>query len=125
MSKENLLFVLLKKSTTALFLFLILTGLLNLSAHATLIISDPPSQVIGVSFPGASGDVAWRASTDAGWLWVSTGPRLGPQDLEVFVDVSGMSSGTHTANVILESDGVDNSPFMVPVTLTISVGGSM
>ena len=64
-----------------------------------------------------------RATTRA-WLTVTPGTGTAPRDLTVAVNTAGLTAGTHTATVRVESAGVDGSPRLIPVTLTLDAGAA-
>ena len=65
------------------------------------------------------GTLAWFASADAAWLSVNPLAGLAPSTLSVRIDPRGLSAGTYSGNVTVSSPGAMNSPFVVPVQLTI------
>jgi hypothetical protein len=79
---------------------------------------NPAAKTVSVANTGG-GTLNFTASDDASWLTVTPGSGTAPRDLSVTVDVSGLSAGTHTATVRVESPGVDGSPRLIPVTFTV------
>jgi hypothetical protein len=54
------------------------------------------------------------------WLTVSGGGTgTTPATLDVSVDPGGLTTGDHTASILITAPGAGNSPVVVPVTLTI------
>ena len=65
------------------------------------------------------GPLAFTASGDAAWLSVTPASGGAPGKVTVAADPAGLSPGTHTATVRVESAGAEESPRLVPVTLTV------
>ena len=80
--------------------------------------ADPAAKTVSVANTGG-GSLSFTASDDAPWLTVTPGSGSAPRDLSVAVDTAGLSAGTYSATVRVESAGVSGSPKLVPVTLTL------
>jgi glucose/arabinose dehydrogenase len=65
------------------------------------------------------GPLAFTASDDAAWLSVTPAAGNAPGQLSVAVDSTGLAPGTYAATVRVESAGAEESPRLVPVTLTV------
>jgi hypothetical protein len=66
------------------------------------------------------GPLAFTASGDAPWLSVTPASGGAPGAVTVAVNAAGLSPGTYTATVRVESAGAEESPRIVPVTLTVA-----
>jgi glucose/arabinose dehydrogenase/PKD repeat protein len=80
--------------------------------------ANAAAKTLSVSNAGG-GALSFTVSDDAPWLSVSPASGSAPRDLTVSVNTSGLAPGTHTATVRVESSGVDGSPKLIPVTLTL------
>ena len=67
----------------------------------------------------SGGALAWFAGADAPWISVDPA-GFAPSRMTVTVDPRDLSPGPHTGSVTVTSPGAANSPFVVPVTLTIT-----
>ena len=63
---------------------------------------------------------AWRATTDAPWVELSTSSGQTPFLLHVGVDNTGLPAGTYTGRVTVTADGVEGSPQTVDIIFTVS-----
>jgi glucose/arabinose dehydrogenase len=79
---------------------------------------SPAAQTIDVA-NAVSGPLAFIASDDAPWLSVTPASGSAPGKLTVAVNTAGLAPGTHVATVRVESAGAEESPRLVPVTLTL------
>jgi ASPM-SPD-2-Hydin domain-containing protein/BACON domain-containing protein len=93
--------------------------------------SSPACQNLDVYDTTPAGPLPITMSTDASWLTVT--PTTGSTEIVVSVCVktAGLAAGTYTGHVITtqratnsSGQGVNNSPFSVPVTLTITGSGT-
>ncbi len=83
----------------------------------------PPPQSLTVA--GSSGGLLFAATGDGNsWLMV-TGGGTTPGSVSVAVNPAGLGPGTYAATVALSSTQAGNSPFAVPVTLTVAAGPSV
>jgi len=83
---------------------------------------NPKEQVLVIRNIGGGGTVYWSTLEDAPWLEVY--PTNGESTKEsdeviLIVDISGMNSGLHNAELIIVADGVVNSPRRISVTLHV------
>jgi glucose/arabinose dehydrogenase/PKD repeat protein len=90
----------------------------SLSFGGTVGGANPAAKTISVTNTGG-GSLAFTASDDASWLTVTPASGSAPQDLSVAVNTAGMTAGTYNATVRVESAGVNGSPKLIPVTLTL------
>lgn len=85
---------------------------------------NPASQSLQFSNNG-DGEASWSADTNAPWLFLSiTSGNLASGssvELDVFVDITGLSEGTHTDNITFSAEGFDD--LVVPVTLEVQESG--
>ncbi|MFQ5594547.1 MAG: hypothetical protein ACE5HA_10395 [Anaerolineae bacterium] len=63
---------------------------------------------------------AWRATTDAPWVELSTNSGQTPFLLHIGVDNTGLPAGTYTGRVTVTADSVDGSPQRVDIIFTVS-----
>jgi PKD repeat protein/glucose/arabinose dehydrogenase len=91
----------------------------SLSFSGTVGAANPAARTVSVANTGG-GTLNFTASDDASWLTVTPGTGTAPRDLSVAVNTAGLTAGTHTATVRVESPGVDGSPRLIPVTLTLA-----
>ena len=85
--------------------------------------SLPPTQtfIVKSQLPSSGIAVAASVAVDTGgdWLAVSPASSSTPATFTVSLKPVSLPPGSYTANVILTSHGVANSPLKVPVTLTV------
>jgi hypothetical protein len=84
----------------------------------------PAPQMLRILNTG-TGTLSWQISiesTPSGWLRVA-GATFGvaPSVLPVFIEVTDLGAGTYEGRIIITSEGAANSPFEVPVLLTITL----
>jgi Concanavalin A-like lectin/glucanases superfamily/Viral BACON domain len=91
----------------------------SLSFSGTVGAANPAARTVAVANTGG-GTLDFTASDDVSWLTVTPGTGSAPRDLSVAVNTAGLTAGTHTATVRVESPGVDGSPRLIPVTLTLA-----
>ena len=103
---------------------LLSTGPTSLSfSHQQGSATPPPAQSLTVT--GSSGALLFAATGDGNtWLTV-TGGATTPGSISVAVNPAGLGPGTYAATVALSSTQAGNSPFAIPVTLTIAAGPSV
>ncbi len=90
----------------------------SLSFSGTVGAANPAARTVAVANTGG-GTLPFTASDDASWLSVTPTSGTAPRDLSVTVNTAGLTSGTYTATLRVESEGVDGSPRLIPVTLTL------
>ncbi len=78
----------------------------------------PASQTLTVTTSGAG--FSFTVGTDSAWLMASPGSgNTASNTITVSVITTGLSAQTYNGNVIITSSGAGNSPFKIPVTLTL------
>ncbi len=81
--------------------------------------TTPASQPLTVTSSGA--DFAFTVTTDQTWLSALPGSgNTSSNTITVSVITTGLTAQTYNGNVIITSAGASNSPFKIPVTLTLS-----
>ena len=90
--------------------------------------SNNPAQVLGISNMGCTGcgELHWKISDPCDWLRAE--PNSGSttdeiDDVNIIVDMSGLTTGTHTCMLTVTAEDAENSPQTVKVQLDI--GGPM
>jgi uncharacterized protein (TIGR03437 family) len=114
------------------------SGVTSQTVNVTLIVSNEPaitaspsslsfSYAIGSTLPAAQslniGGIAGAAFTATGgasWLGVTPGSGTMPSSISVSVNPATLTAGTYHGNVAITAAGTSNSPFSIPVTLTIT-----
>lgn len=81
---------------------------------------SPAPQTITITNTG-SGKLQWFVRSNQPWLKISPSSGIAPSIVTVSVDTSGLSTGSHSANIVVAAYA-QGSPKTVTVTLTI--GGS-
>ncbi len=84
--------------------------------------SAPPAQTLTVTNATATGAISWTAQLNPQVDWLSIWPTSGqtPGTINVAVVADRVSAGTLTTNIVISGGaGVANSPFTVPVTVTV------
>jgi hypothetical protein len=79
---------------------------------------NPVNQTFNINNDGI-GTLDWTASTNASWITVSQVSGTAPSTLTVSVDISSLSIGTYSGAIIINSPNASNSPFSVPVRITV------
>ncbi len=95
-----------------------------LSLNATVGSSNPVSGSLSVANEG-SGSLSFGAATDAVWLSVAPAGGNAPQSLSVSASPAGLGVGTYTGHVTVTAPGVQGSPAVIPVTLTVHGSSSV
>jgi Flp pilus assembly secretin CpaC len=89
--------------------------------------ADPAPQTLAVQTLGTTDPVnfAVAVQTADGGSWLTVTPLSGtsPQTLTAAVSVAGLAAGTYSANIVITSGQIANSPLTVPVTLVVSPPG--
>lgn len=84
--------------------------------------ANPANQTFAISNSGG-GMLDWTASDNASWLDLSptSGSLTGSESSTVTasVNIAGLSAGTYNANITISASEAINSPFSIPVTLTV------
>jgi glucose/arabinose dehydrogenase len=80
---------------------------------------NPASQSLSVTNTG-SGSLTWMAASSQPWLSVSPTSGTVPDTFAVTAGIAGLTAGTYSATITLTSPEATNSPYTVPVTLTLA-----
>jgi hypothetical protein len=83
---------------------------------------NPASQVISIWKAGGNGTLRWEVTEGCNWLVAepSSGQSTGEVDnVNISVDISGLSAGTYNCQLTLTGAKADNSPQIVNVNLVI------
>jgi hypothetical protein len=91
----------------------------SLSFTATAGGGNPGSQAFSITNVG-TGTLFWTASDDATWITVNPASGIAPSITTASVDITGLAAGTYNGTITISAAGADNSPVLVPVTLTIN-----
>jgi len=89
---------------------------------------NPEPQALEITNVGG-GILAWSASADVPWLQIE--PARGvlaagrAQTASVSVDITGLATGKHEGQIVVEAPGATNSPVMVKVTLELRPPGQV
>jgi hypothetical protein len=78
----------------------------------------PANQSFSISNTGI-GVLDWTASSNASWITVSPASGTAPSTLTVSVDSGGLSTGIYDGAIIVNSPNASNSPYSLPVRLTV------
>jgi len=84
--------------------------------------ANPSSQTLQIQNSGG-GTLAWSATDDADWLTLSlanASSTAEANEVTISVNVAGLSPGDYTATITISAPQVSNSPWEVPVSLTIT-----
>ena len=79
----------------------------------------PPPQVISISNSG-TGTLAWTASANVSWITLSQTSST----LTVSVNPAGLPPGGYVGVITITAPGATNSPFPIPVELTVNSAGA-
>jgi hypothetical protein len=92
----------------------------NVSLTGALGNDSTSHQILSIANSGF-GSFDWTLESSQQWLYIdkSSGTAPPTTNVEVWADLTGLSVGTYTAQLTITASGVDNSPFVIPVTLTI------
>ena len=94
----------------------------SLSFSATAGGANPSSQNVSITNTGG-GALNWTASSNAAWLSVSPTSGTAPSATTASVNITGLAAGTYNGSITITAAGATNSPFSVPVTLTVTTSG--
>jgi Carboxypeptidase regulatory-like domain/Viral BACON domain len=92
---------------------------LALTFNATEGGANPANQSFSITELGGGTD-AWTASETESWLSLSATSGAAPADVDVIVDISGLTAGPHVGTVTVTMPGADNSPQDVTITLNLA-----
>ncbi|HWU86169.1 MAG TPA: M20/M25/M40 family metallo-hydrolase [Kofleriaceae bacterium] len=85
--------------------------------------ANPASQTLTISNSG-TGTLTWTASSNAAWLTQSPTSGTAPSSATVSVSTAGLAAGTYNGAITITAAGASNSPYSVPVTLTVNSSGT-
>ncbi len=81
----------------------------------------PPAQLISTSTSnGTTLGYSLSAASTEGWLSVKPTTGTTPKAISISANPAGLSAGTYSGTVIVDSPGAANSPIPVPVTFTVT-----
>ena len=80
----------------------------------------PPPQVLYVSAKGSHFNFTATANSSGGWLSIDSSSGKTPANLNLSVNPAGLKVGSYSGSVVLASPDAVNSPFTLPVALTVS-----
>ncbi len=86
--------------------------------------SLPGSQNLAIGASGSSLGYTIAPNPDAPWI-TATGAGPAPATITVSVNPAGLAPGTYQSSVSLISPASGNSPFVVPVSLTVSASPNL
>jgi uncharacterized protein (TIGR03437 family) len=78
----------------------------------------PLSQNLAIS--STNTPLSFTAAAGATWLTVVPTSGTTPASLGISVNTAGLAAGTYTSAITVTAPGASNSPFMVPVTFTVT-----
>ena len=81
--------------------------------------AGPGDQSISIN-TGTASTLAWSVNSSASWLTVSPGSGTGTASVALHVDPTGLSAGTRSATVTVQSPLAGNTPQTVAVNLTVA-----
>ncbi len=78
---------------------------------------EPRTVQIGIS--AGSGSYSASATGTGGWLAVSPASGALPATLRIVIDPSRLAAGNHSGSVVVTAAGASNSPFTIPVNVSV------
>jgi hypothetical protein len=84
--------------------------------------ANPASQALTISNSG-TGTLTWTATSNAPWLTLSATSGTAPSSVTISASTAGLPAGTNNGTITITAPGAPNSPFNVPVTLTVGSSG--
>ncbi len=81
--------------------------------------TTPFTQALSITNTGG-GSFSWTIVDDSSWVTKSVGSGTGNGTVSIYVDPSGLPTGTHTSMITVSVSGAANTPQVVPVTLTLT-----
>jgi hypothetical protein len=87
----------------------------------------PAVQTVSVVSTGAALSYTVTSTTTSGGSWLSATPASSttPGTETVSVNTTGLAAGTYTGSITVTSSGAANSPQITPVTLVVSMTGTL
>jgi len=80
----------------------------------------PPAQSVTTSSSGVAIGYSLSASSSVGWLSVKPATGTTPGSIGISVNPAGLSPGTYSGTVIVDSSDASNGPLPVAVTFTVT-----
>ena len=80
---------------------------------------NPETQSIAISNSG-DGDLNWTASDNATWLSLDKTSGASPSTSNALANITGLDVGVYNGQITINANGVQGSPKVIPVTLTIN-----
>ncbi len=81
-------------------------------------------QISASNLASASWTASVRLTSGSGWLSIRPSSGATPGAVQVAVNSTALAAGTYTGSITITAPGATNSPQTVPVTLTVTAGGS-
>jgi hypothetical protein len=81
--------------------------------------TNPAAASVNVTNTGG-GALNFTAASDSVWLSVSPASGAAPQTLQISANIGSLTAGTYTGHVTVTAAGVQGSPSVVTVTLTVA-----
>ncbi|MBD3332565.1 hypothetical protein GF356_06925 [candidate division GN15 bacterium] len=81
--------------------------------------ADPSPKTLTIT-NGGGGTLNWTASNSEMWLTVSPGSGVDSGDVELSVDVTGLTFGEYYDTVVVSDPAATNDPVAIPVTLNMA-----
>ncbi|MBI5375383.1 MAG: S8 family serine peptidase [Candidatus Schekmanbacteria bacterium] len=117
-SDEKEIYVYVDNTTTSSHVPVLKVSPENISVTATYNMENPDPQFISITNDGA-GSLSWTATKDQSWIILSKASGTAPYTLQVDIDASGQSIGTHNGNITIKEIGANGSSKPIPVTLIV------
>lgn len=86
------------------------------------------AQTLSLTSSGASNfnfSAGTITSDNGNWLLLSKTADTTPSNIQVSVNATGLAVGVYSGRVVISSNETANSPFVVPITLTVTQVGSL
>jgi hypothetical protein len=83
--------------------------------------ADPAGQAFFIDDP-CLGDLDWTASETADWVALDRYSGTAPSEVEVTVDISGLTAGDYIDSILIEAEGAVNSPEYIRISLELTGG---
>ncbi len=80
--------------------------------------SVPSPQTLNITAGGAT--TTWAVTSNAAWLSAAASTSVTPGQLTVAVNPAGLAQGSYSGTLTVSAPGASNSPFAIPVTLSVS-----
>ena len=84
--------------------------------------NNPENQIISIWRGGGNGPLNWEVTEDCNWLTVNptSGKSMGEvDDVNVIVDISGLSAGSYNCQLTVDAGTAVNSPQIIDVNLIV------